>query len=83
MGQKGFRELLQQAYFYGAQGVIAVCDSTRQETFNELDHWIESTYDVAGRIPVVVLGNKADLSDQIQVSEEDLQDYASQYAAQA
>ena len=29
MGQKGFRELLKEAYFYGAKGILAVCDSTR------------------------------------------------------
>src|SRR2546430_10752896 len=32
MGQKGFRELLKEAYFYGARGIIAVCDVTRRET---------------------------------------------------
>src|SRR5438552_18826160 len=26
MGEKGFRELLKEAYFHGAQGVLAVCD---------------------------------------------------------
>src|SRR5207249_4778480 len=25
MGQKGFRELLKEAYFYGARGILAVC----------------------------------------------------------
>src|SRR3972149_6589742 len=29
MGEKGFRELLKEAYFHGAQGVLAVCDVTR------------------------------------------------------
>src|SRR3989442_6262446 len=31
MGQKGFRELLKEAYFYGARGILALCDrkSTR------------------------------------------------------
>ncbi len=26
MGSKGFRELLREAYFHGAQGILAVCD---------------------------------------------------------
>ena len=30
MGQKGFRELLKEAYFYGAKGIIAVCDVDRK-----------------------------------------------------
>src|SRR5256886_17327533 len=32
MGEKGFRELLQEAYFHGAQGVIARSDVRREGT---------------------------------------------------
>src|SRR2546427_11565351 len=32
MGQKGFRQLLQQAYFYGARAILAVCDVTPRTT---------------------------------------------------
>src|SRR2546425_2377432 len=35
MGQKGFRELLKEAYFYGAKGVIAVTDVTRKTTLDD------------------------------------------------
>jgi len=37
MGEKGFRELLREAYFYGANGILAVCDSTRRRTLDDLD----------------------------------------------
>src|SRR5437870_2058230 len=37
MGEKGFRELLKEAYFHGAQGVLAVCDVTRKETLDDLE----------------------------------------------
>src|SRR6058998_257115 len=36
MGQKGFRELLKEAYFYGAKGIFAVCDVTRRVTLDDL-----------------------------------------------
>src|SRR3990170_3177750 len=52
MGQKGFRELLKEAYFYGAKGIIAVCDVTRRSTLDDLDDWIEGVYSVTGRIPI-------------------------------
>ncbi|MCX6658706.1 MAG: GTP-binding protein, partial [Euryarchaeota archaeon] len=39
MGQKGFRELLREAYFFGAHGAIAVCDLTNKETLEELRYW--------------------------------------------
>lgn len=73
MGQKGFRELLKDAYFYGAKGIIAVCDVTRRATLEELDDWIEGVYSVSGRVPIQFLANKADLEDKIAMSEKDLE----------
>ena len=37
MGEKGFRELLKDAYFYGANGILAVCDLSRRRTLDDLD----------------------------------------------
>jgi small GTP-binding protein len=79
MGQKGFRELLQEAYFYGAQGIIAVCDITNKETMNELDGWIDSAFNVTGKIPIVFLANKADLKEKAQFTLENFQEFASKY----
>jgi len=39
MGEKGFRELLKEAYFHGAQGVLAVCDVTLKQTLEDLGEW--------------------------------------------
>src|SRR4030067_3572291 len=36
MGEKGFRELLKDAYFCGANGILAVADLTRSKTLHEL-----------------------------------------------
>ena len=36
MGNAGFREVLKEAYFHGAKGVMLVCDGTRPETFKNL-----------------------------------------------
>ncbi len=72
MGEKGFRELLKEAYFHGAQGVLAVCDITRKETLTDLDEWVAAVVKVTGKIPVEFLANKVDLKDQQAVSEEDL-----------
>lgn len=72
MGQKGFRELLKEAYFYGAKGILAVCDATRKKTLEDLDDWIEGVYSVTGKIPIEFLANKIDLKDQVQVTEDDM-----------
>jgi len=73
MGQSGFRTLLQDSYFNGASGIIAVCDVTRRETLSALDGWVDSVRQVAGDVPMVLLANKSDLSSQAQVSLSDLE----------
>lgn len=83
MGQKGFRELLREAYFFGAHGAIAVCDLTNKETLEELRYWIKALTDVAGDVPIVFAGNKADLENEAVVKEADLQDLASKYSSKA
>jgi small GTP-binding protein len=72
MGQKGFRELLKEAYFYGAKGILAVCDVTRKKTLEDLDDWIEGVYSVTGKIPIEFLANKVDLKDVAEVKEDDM-----------
>lgn len=83
MGQKGFRELLREAYFFGAHGAIAVCDLTNKETLEELRYWIKALTDVAGDVPLVFAGNKADLENETVVKEADLQELAEKYEAEA
>lgn len=83
MGQKGFRELLREAYFFGAHGAIAVCDLTNRETLDELKYWIKALSDVAGEVPIIFAGNKADLPAQAIVRQEDLNDLARKHGSQA
>jgi small GTP-binding protein len=83
MGQKGFRELLREAYFFGAHGAIAVCDLTNKETLEELRYWIKALTDVAGDVPMVFAGNKADLQNESVVKEAELKDLADKYGAEA
>ena len=79
MGQKGFRELLKEAYFYGAKGILAVCDVTRKKTLEDLDDWIEGVYSVTGKIPIEFLGNKVDLEGLAEVQEDDMIQAAKAY----
>jgi small GTP-binding protein len=81
MGEKGFRELLKEAYFHGAQGVLAVCDVTRKETLDDLDDWVAAVVKVTGNIPIEYLANKYDLRDEMAVSESDLRSAAESHRA--
>jgi len=73
MGNSDFRKLLQDSYFHGASGIMAVCDATRRDTLSALDGWVDSVRHVAGDIPLVILANKSDLSSQIQITEKILE----------
>ncbi len=72
MGSKGFRELLREAYFHGAQGILAVADITRYDTLEDLDSWVESVFRTVDEIPVVFTVNKMDLKDQAAFGEEQI-----------
>ena len=72
MGTPSIRELLKEAYYHGAKGILAVFDLTRPETLGALEGWASSISTVAGRIPIHVVGNKVDLADERRVSEADL-----------
>lgn len=61
MGASTLRELLKEAYYHGAQGILAVADLTRPETLGALDEWARSIRSVAGDIPTYGVVNKVDL----------------------
>jgi small GTP-binding protein len=81
MGEKGFRELLKEAYFHGAQGVLAVCDVTRKQTLDDLDEWVAAVLKVTGNVPIAYLANKADLKDQMDLTEADVRRAAESHRA--
>ena len=72
MGQEGFRELLKESYFYGANGLLAVIDVTDAATLVSLKRWIDLAQSVTGRIPVHLVVNKVDLKDKAAVRPEDV-----------
>jgi small GTP-binding protein len=72
MGSKAFRELLREAYFHGAQGILAVADLTREDSFKEVETWVDNVFSTVGPIPVVLALNKVDLQEQRVVKDEDI-----------
>jgi small GTP-binding protein len=83
MGQPSFREVLREAYFYGAEGALAVCDVTSKESLGELRYWVKAMTSTTGEIPIVFLGNKSDLKDDTRVTTEDLDVFAMKHGAAA
>src|SRR5256886_1524149 len=81
MGEKGFRELLKDAYFYGANGILAVADLTRRRTLDNLDDWIDGVEDVVGKVPILIAVNKSDLAANAGFREIDVAAFAKAYHA--
>ena len=82
MGEKGFRELLKDAYFYGANGILAVADVTRRRTLDDLDDWIDGVEPVIGKVPVLIVVNKTDLAPSGQFGERDVAQFAKAYGSE-
>ncbi|ABL77490.1 Rab family GTPase [Thermofilum pendens] len=61
-GEHRFR-FLAPAFLKGAKGVVYVFDLTREETFLEIDEWRKITESVLGKVPSILIGNKADLEE--------------------
>ncbi len=80
MGQKGYMELLREAYFPGAHGALAVFDVTRWETLEGLKNWIKAVQDQSLGPPIVILGNKSDLHDRRAVSDEEGQEFSLRFS---
>ena len=67
-GQKRF-QTLRDVFFRKANGALLVFDLTRPETLDELYEWKVQIDDRLGkdRIPTILVGNKSDLEDMIQI----------------
>jgi len=81
MGHEGFRGLLKDEIFYGAKGILAVCNVAHRETLEDLDEWIETVYSVAGRIPIVLAINRVGLSNETEITELDAKRFSDKYGA--
>lgn len=82
IGQKEFRELVKEAHFYGSNGALVVCDTTRKKSLAGLGEWVKGLYSVTGKIPLVFLANKSDLEDQAEFRIEELKMFAQLYKAE-
>ena len=78
-GQDRFKTLT-QSYFRRANGVIIVYDTTSLESFGQVYSWLkclQENIDIS--IPIVLLGNKTDLSDKKIVPSYQGQQLANEY----
>jgi len=79
-GQESFKSIT-RSYYRGAIGALLVYDVTRRETFNHLEHWLREAkeHDRDDRMVIMLIGNKSDLGNQREVSEEEGKKFASEH----
>jgi len=63
-------EKIREEYLQGTNGALILFDLTRKETHESLKDWVRELTAFAGQVPFIVVGNKADLSEERAVSEE-------------
>ena len=65
-GQQRF-EFIRSTFYKGAAGTLLVFDLTREQTYTEIRKWLTEIRQFAGDIPFVLIGNKADLIEDVGV----------------
>lgn len=78
LGQREFKRL-QTSYYRGANGALIVADITRKETLQNIHDWILSLFNNVGKVPLVLLLNKHDLTKQATITSKDLEEVISKW----
>jgi Ras-related protein Rab-1A len=77
-GQERFRTIT-SSYYRGAHGIIVVYDITNQETFSNVQKWLQEIDRYAcENVHKLLVGNKCDLVSERKVSTEDAKEFADQ-----
>lgn len=77
-GQERFRKSMVQHYYRNVHAVVFVYDVTNAASFRSLPAWIEECkqHALGTEVPRILVGNKCDLQDSIQVGTEVAQQFA-------
>lgn len=81
MGQRGFKDLVRETYYHGAQALMGVCDLTRKDSLYALNEWIPSALEISGDAPVYLIVNKKDLADRRDFTDEEVRKLAESFGA--
>ncbi|MHA2183816.1 MAG: Rab family GTPase [Promethearchaeota archaeon] len=77
-GQERFRFLL-ESYVLGAKGALLMFDLTRMMTLENLEQWLGIVRKGDPNLPVLFVGTKLDLVDEIQVDDDYAQSFLEEY----
>lgn len=79
-GQERFRTIT-PAYFRSAMGIVLTYDVTNAQTFANLRRWMHSVKEYTdANVPIILVGNKCDLTTKIEVPRQRGEDLAADFA---
>ena len=78
-GQERYKSIT-SAYYKGSKGAFVVYDISHKSTFDNVDKWIDELKNHGSEdVFIMLVGNKSDLKDKREISEEDVQKKAQLY----
>ena len=79
-GQERYRSMTRM-FYRDSQGAIIVFDLTKKDTFNDVQNWIKElkTHGCADT-EIIILGNKSDLTNERDISDEDIKTVFKDYS---
>ncbi|XP_028314826.1 RAB33B, member RAS oncogene family a [Gouania willdenowi] len=81
-GQERFRKSMVQHYYRNVHAVVFVYDITNASSFRSLPSWIEECkqHALGSEVPRILVGNKCDLQDSVQVGTDEAQQFADSHS---
>ncbi len=81
IGGQSFQMAPYRARFYnGANAAFIILDRTRPDHLKSVEKWYNDIKaSIPKNIPIVIVGNKSDLSDKLVISKEDIRDIAKKF----
>ncbi|MHA2035465.1 MAG: GTP-binding protein [Promethearchaeota archaeon] len=81
IGGQSFQMTPYRSRFYnGANAALIVIDRTRQGNLSSVEKWYKDIKNsIPKDIPVIIVGNKSDLIDQLEISEDEIKEVAKQF----
>jgi len=77
-GQERFRFLL-ESYVIGARGALLMFDLTRAMTLENIEQWVKICRKEDPNLPILFLGSKSDLSEDICVEEDYIEEFKNHF----
>ena len=73
-GQEKFKSLIKN-YFRNNNGIFIAFDLTNKKSFENIKYWIDEIKSSQIDNNIIILGNKSDLNEIIQVTDEDIKEF--------